>query len=57
MTEYCRRLDAAGEVSYLETDKRENVPRDERHGHALIDETDVTGVPNWLMTRQSQRPL
>jgi hypothetical protein len=26
MTEYCRRLDAVGEVSYLETDKCENVP-------------------------------
>jgi GNAT superfamily N-acetyltransferase len=54
MREYCRRLDLAGEVSYLETDKRENVPFYERHGYAVIDEADVIGVPNWFMIRQPQ---
>jgi GNAT superfamily N-acetyltransferase len=55
MTEYCRRLDAAGEISYLETDKRENVRFYERHGYAVIDQAEVTGVPNWFMLREPQR--
>jgi GNAT superfamily N-acetyltransferase len=55
MDEYCRRLDAAGEVSYLETDKRENVPFYERHGYGVIDEGQVIGVPNWFMLRQPRR--
>jgi GNAT superfamily N-acetyltransferase len=52
MREYCRRLDAGSEFSYLETDKRENVPFYERHGYAVIDEADVIGVPNWFMLRE-----
>jgi ribosomal protein S18 acetylase RimI-like enzyme len=54
MREYCRRLDAAAELSYLETDKRENVVFYERHGYAVIDEADVIGVSNWFMIRQPQ---
>jgi GNAT superfamily N-acetyltransferase len=57
MREYCRRLDAAAEVSYLETDKRENVAFYERHGYAVIDQADVIGVPNWFMIRQPQRSV
>src|SRR5262245_59332821 len=52
MREYCRRLDAGSEFSYLETDKRENVPFYERHGYAVIDEADVIGVRNWFMIRE-----
>src|SRR5262245_53874922 len=55
MREYCRRLDAGSQVSYLETDKRENVPFYKRHGYAVIDEADVLGVPNWFMIREQQR--
>jgi GNAT superfamily N-acetyltransferase len=54
MTAYCRALDAAGEVSYLETDKPDNVPFYQRHGYAAIDEADVIGVRNWFMIRQPQ---
>jgi ribosomal protein S18 acetylase RimI-like enzyme len=55
MREYCRRLDLAAEVSYLETDKRQNVAFYERHGYAVIDEATVIGVPNWFMVRQPQQ--
>jgi predicted N-acetyltransferase YhbS len=55
LNEYCRRLDSAGEVGYLETDKLENVHFYERHAYAVIDEADVIGVPNWFMIRQPQR--
>jgi ribosomal protein S18 acetylase RimI-like enzyme len=55
MDEYCLRLDAGGEVGYLETDKRENVTFYERHGYAVINQADVIGVPNWFMIRQPQR--
>jgi hypothetical protein len=55
MREYCRRLDLAPEVSYLETDKPENVRFYERHGYVVIDEADVIGVPNWFMIRQPHR--
>lgn len=50
--EHCRRLDAAGEVGYLETDKRENVPFYERHGFEVIGEESVLGVANWFMRRE-----
>ena len=51
MREHCRRADEAGLVSYLETDKPENVRFYERFGYELIDEGDVIGVPNWFMRR------
>jgi ribosomal protein S18 acetylase RimI-like enzyme len=50
--EYTRRLDAAGEVGYLETDKAENVRLYERHGFAVTAEAQVIGVPNWFMRRE-----
>jgi ribosomal protein S18 acetylase RimI-like enzyme len=52
MREHTRQLDAAGQLSYLETDKRENVSFYERHGYALIGEAEVIGVPNWFMLRK-----
>jgi ribosomal protein S18 acetylase RimI-like enzyme len=51
MQEHCRRLDAAGEVGYLETDKPENVRFYERFGFEVIGEEHVIGVPNWFMRR------
>jgi ribosomal protein S18 acetylase RimI-like enzyme len=53
MDEHCRRLDAAREVGYLETDKRENVRFYERFGFEVIGEEPVLGVPNWFMRRES----
>jgi GNAT superfamily N-acetyltransferase len=52
MGEYCRRLDEAAEVGYLETDKPENVPFYGRHGFVVIDRAEVIGVPNWFMLRE-----
>ena len=51
MQEHCRRLDAAGEVGYLETDKAENVGFYERFGYEVIGEEQVIGVGNWFMRR------
>jgi GNAT superfamily N-acetyltransferase len=53
LTEYCRRLDAAGEASYLETEKPENVALYSRFGFEVIEEADVLGVPNWFMWREA----
>jgi ribosomal protein S18 acetylase RimI-like enzyme len=51
MAEHCRRLDAAGTVGYLETDKDVNVPFYERFGYEVVGEGEVIGVPNWYMER------
>jgi ribosomal protein S18 acetylase RimI-like enzyme len=51
MQEHCRRLDAAREVGYLETDKPENVLFYERFDYEVIGEERVIGVPNWFMRR------
>ncbi len=55
MGEYCARLDAAGQVGYLETDKPENVRFYERHGYTVTGEAAVLGVPNWFMLRRPTR--
>ncbi len=55
LAEYARRLDAAQEVAYLETDKRENVRFYERAGFVVVGEADVIGVPNWFMWRNPVR--
>jgi GNAT superfamily N-acetyltransferase len=54
LAEYCRRLDAAGEVGYLETDKAENVRFYAKQGFETIEEVDVLGVPSWFMRRAPQ---
>jgi GNAT superfamily N-acetyltransferase len=51
LSDYCARLDALRESSYLETDKPENVRLYERHGFQVVDEAEVLGVPNWFMRR------
>jgi GNAT superfamily N-acetyltransferase len=52
LVEYCDRLDRAGELAYLETDKAVNVRIYERHGFRVIAEERVIGVPNWFMRRE-----
>ncbi len=54
MREHCRRLYAAGEVGYLETDKPENVRFYERFGFDVIGAQPVLGVANWFMRREPQ---
>lgn len=51
MAEYTRRLDAAGEHAYLETDKPENVALYGRFGFEVVEEAEVLGVANWFMWR------
>ena len=53
LREYTRRLDAAGEDSYLETEKPENVALYQRFGYEVIEEAEVLGVPNWFMWRDA----
>ena len=54
MAEHCRRLDEAGTMGYLETDKDVNVPFYERFGYAVVETGDVIGVPNWYMARPAR---
>ncbi len=53
LREYTRRLDAAGEHSYLETEKPENVALYQRFGFEVVDEAEVIGVRNWFMWRET----
>ena len=53
MRAFCGRMDAAGEVAYLETDKPINVRFYERFGFEVAGEEEVLGVPNWFMTRRA----
>jgi predicted N-acetyltransferase YhbS len=50
--EYCKRIDAVGMASYLETDKVENVRLYERFGFDVTGEANVIGVSNWFMMRE-----
>ena len=53
LAEYCRRLDAASEVGYLETDRAENVRLYERFGFEVVGEEPVIGVTTWYLRRAS----
>ena len=48
---YTEALDAAGEDSYLETEKPQNVALYGRFGFEVIDTAEYRGVPNWFMWR------
>ena len=48
------RMDAAGEVAYLETDKPENVRFYERFGFEVVGEEEVPGMSNWFMLRRAE---
>ncbi|MFW5419922.1 GNAT family N-acetyltransferase [Nocardiopsis sp. CNT-189] len=52
MREHCARLDQAGTLGYLETDKGVNVRFYERFGYEVTEEAPVLGVPNWFMSRR-----
>jgi ribosomal protein S18 acetylase RimI-like enzyme len=54
MEVFCARVDAAGEVAYLETDKLVNVRFYERFGFEVIGEQEVLRVPNWFMRRAAK---
>ena len=56
LADYCDRLDQTGMLSYLETDKPENVRLYERFGYKVTAEADVIGVTSWFMTREPTPP-
>ena len=49
---YSRQLDDTAMLSYLETDKPENVRLYERFGFTVTDRAQVIGVDNWFMVRE-----
>ena len=51
LARYAELADAAGEVTYLETDKAINVRFYQRFGFEVVGEQAVVGVPNWFMRR------
>lgn len=51
LVEYCRRLDEAKTVGYLETETEDNVRLYARFGFTVVAEELVLGVPNWFMVR------
>jgi len=51
LTDYCQRLDQTRMLSYLETDKPENVRLYERFGYEVTAEAKVISVTSWFMTR------
>jgi ribosomal protein S18 acetylase RimI-like enzyme len=53
VADFCARVDAAGSIAYLETDKKENVAFYEKFGFVVTTESSVLGVPNWFMTRRA----
>ena len=53
LREYTRRLDEAGEASYLETEKPQNVALYQRFGFEVIEEAEVLATPNWFMWREA----
>jgi len=52
LAKFCVRMDDSGALSYLETDKSENVRFYERFGFTVIAESKILGVPNWFMSRR-----
>jgi GNAT superfamily N-acetyltransferase len=52
LAEHCRRLDEAGALGYLETDKPENLHFYERGGYRVVGQADTIGVTSWFMRRE-----
>ncbi|HWV24834.1 MAG TPA: GNAT family N-acetyltransferase [Thermomicrobiales bacterium] len=52
MQDFCRRMDAAGEQAYLETDKEANIRFYQKFGFEVIQKGPVLGVPHWYMLRK-----
>jgi ribosomal protein S18 acetylase RimI-like enzyme len=51
MNVFCHRIDAAGDMAFLETDKLENVTFYRKFGFQTIDEIAVLGLRTWFMRR------
>jgi GNAT superfamily N-acetyltransferase len=55
MEELCREIDRLPDISYLETDKRENVRFYEQFDFEVTAEATVLGTQCWYMSRRSHR--
>jgi GNAT superfamily N-acetyltransferase len=51
MNVFCRRIDAVGDVAFLETDKPDNVTFYRKFGFQTIDEIAILGLRTWFMRR------
>lgn len=51
MEQYCDVVDQAGQTSYLETERPENLAIYGKAGFEITAERDVLGLPSWFMTR------
>lgn len=54
LAHFCRRMDDCAVLSYLETDKSENVGFYEKFGFTVVAEAKVLGVANWFMSRPAR---
>ena len=54
LADFCARVDEHRALSYLETDKIENVGFYEIFGFTVTAKAEVLGMPNWFMSRPSQ---
>ena len=52
LTKFCAKMDECAALSYLETDKPQNVRFYERFGYTVVAEGLVLGVDNWFMIRR-----
>lgn len=52
LEEFCARADGARTMSWLETDKPQNVRLYERFGFEVTEEMDILGAHNWWMRRE-----
>jgi GNAT superfamily N-acetyltransferase len=52
---FCAMVDDCRSLSYLETDKSENVRFYEKFGFTVVAEAEVLGVANWFMSRPGKR--
>jgi ribosomal protein S18 acetylase RimI-like enzyme len=57
MQAFCAKMDATGEVAYLETDKDVNVRFYERFGFEVVNQEEVLSVTNWFMIRRAEQRL
>jgi hypothetical protein len=54
MADFCARMDGRAALSYLETDKSENVHFYQTFGYTVVAEGQVLGVPNWFVSRPAR---
>jgi ribosomal protein S18 acetylase RimI-like enzyme len=52
LKDFCAQMDEGSALSYLETDKAENVRFYQRFGYTVVAEALVLGVRNWFMLRR-----